>query len=109
MKTETTKLTLTPRRFKKVARKMAAHFDSELPELLKALTLELATHTLCAVQKEDASPAEVAAWHKILLEHLKAGIPAGRANGVENWQERAWDIFGVPEIERAKRRGEPRR
>jgi hypothetical protein len=85
---------------------LAEKYETVFPLLHRALSLTLLTRAFEASQQAEVPTETLSFWHKLLVENSKLAAPAaGSPTGpVPDILEMTWDIFGVPEEERVRRR-----
>jgi len=69
------------------------------------IVMRLAQNTLTCLRQ--VKTRELKFFHGLLMDHLKFASPemkGSRKLSPEEAQERMWDVFGIPEEERVKRR-----
>ena len=85
---------------------LAAKYETEFLLLHRALSLTLLTRAFEASQQAEVPTETLTFWHKLLVENSKLAPAAAPAapGPVPDILEMTWDIFGVPEEERVRRR-----
>ena len=89
------------------ATNLSRQYDQAFPVLHRALSLTLLRRAFEATHQANVPTETLQFWHKLLVENSKLpvpGVPILQAPQGTDLIELIWDVFVVPEEERAKRR-----
>jgi hypothetical protein len=89
------------------AHPISQEYEHLFPTLNRTVTLLLLQRVYESIRGEHFEFTYVKLWHTLLVNHLKLGIESVQKDillSPAQQQEKIWDIFALPEDERARRR-----